>query len=106
MASASAELDIELESFITMLYTCEAAIYLDTMPSRKHTLKKYLISASVPISTICKALGFIEPKKQSDINGQAIEEIFQKLLENIRLDHIGTTFRSMDTFVEPKPKTD
>ena len=61
MASASAELDIELESFITMLYTCEAAIYLDAMPSRKHMF-----------------LGFIEPKKQSDTNGQAI-------LENIRL---------------------
>ena len=36
MASASAELDIELESFITTLYTCEAAVYLDTIPSRKH----------------------------------------------------------------------
>ena len=55
------------------------------MPSRKHKLKKYLISDCVPISTICKALGFIEPKKQLDTNGQAVEDICQKLLENIRL---------------------
>ena len=85
MVSVSVELDIELESFITMLYTCEAAVYLDTMPSRKQTLKKYLIFASVPFSTICKALGFIESKKESDTDGQAIEEICQKLLENIRI---------------------
>ena len=85
MASACAELDIELESFITMLYTCEAAIYLDTMPSRKQTLKKYLISASVLISTICKALGFIESEKELDTDGQAKEEICQRLLENIRI---------------------
>ena len=85
MASASAELDIELESFVTMLYTCEAAVYLDTMPSRKQMLKKYLISASVPISTIYKALGFTESENELDTDGQAIEEICQKLLDNIRI---------------------
>ena len=85
MASASAKLDIELESYITILYTCEAAVYLDTMPSRKQTLKKYLISVSVPISIICKALEFIESEKELDTDGQAIEEICQKLLENIRI---------------------
>ena len=85
MASASAELDIELKSFITMLYTCEAAVYLDTMPSRKQMLKKYLISASIPISKICKALGFIESEKELDTDGQAIKEICQKLLENIKI---------------------
>ena len=35
----SAAFDVELESFITTLYTCEAAVYLDTSPSRKDTLK-------------------------------------------------------------------
>ena len=48
-------------------------------------LKKYLISVSVPVSTIHKALGFIESEKESDTDEQAIEEIRQKLLENIRL---------------------
>ena len=57
---ASSAFDIELESFITMLYTCEAAVYLDTNPSRKEALKKYLISACVPISKICKALRLVE----------------------------------------------
>ena len=73
MASASAELDIELESFTTTQYTCEAAVYLDTMPSRKQMLKKYLISVSVPISTVYKALGFTESEKKSDTDGQVIE---------------------------------
>ena len=78
-------MDIELESFITMLYTCEGAVYLETMPSRKQTLKKYLISASVPISTICQALGFIESEMESNTDRQAVEAICQKLLENIRI---------------------
>ena len=99
MASASAELDIELESFITMLYTCEAAISLDTMPSRKQTLKKYLISVSVPISTICKALGFIESEKESDTDGHAAEEICQQLLENIRIKIVYLENRNKNKYV-------
>ena len=80
---ASAAFDIELESFITMLYTCEAAVYLDTSPSRKDTLKKYLVSALVPISTICKVLGFVD-SEQLETHGESIEEICQKLLQNMR----------------------
>ena len=79
---ASAACDIELKSFITTLYTCEAAVYLDTSPSRKETLKKYLISALVPISTICKALGFVD-SKELETHGESVKEICQKLLENM-----------------------
>ena len=57
---ASVVFDIELKSVITMLYTCEAAVYLDTSPSQKETLKTYLISALVPISTVCKVLRFVD----------------------------------------------
>ena len=60
---ASAVFDVELKSFITMLYTCEAAVYLDTSPNRKETLKKYLISTLVPISTICKVLRFVDSEE-------------------------------------------
>ena len=57
------DIDIDLESCITTLYMCEsAAVYLDTNPTRKQTLKKYL-SVAVPISTICKALGFNDSDK-------------------------------------------
>ena len=51
---ASAAFDVELETVITMLYTCEAAVYLDTSPSQKDKLKSrlYLISVLVPISTM------------------------------------------------------
>ena len=78
----SAAFDVELESVITKLYTCEAAVYLDTSPSQKKTLKKYLISMLVPISTVCKALGFVDSQRL-DTDGQSIEEIFQKLLGNM-----------------------
>ena len=80
---ASAAFDIELESFITTLYTCEAAVYLDTSPSRKETLQKYLISALVPISTICNALRFVD-SKELETHGESIKEICQKLLENMQ----------------------
>ena len=65
-----------------MLYTCEAAVYLDTSASQKETLKKYLISALVPISTVSKALRFVD-SRQLDTNGQSIEEICRNLLENM-----------------------
>ena len=80
---ASAVFDIELQSFITTLYTCEAAVYLDTNPSRKEMLKKYLISACALISKICKALRFVE-SDQLNTDGQSMEENCQQLLENIR----------------------
>ena len=79
---ASATFDVELESFITTLYTCEAAVYLDTSPSRMDTLKKYLASALVPICTICKVLRFVN-SEQLETHGESIEEICQKLLENM-----------------------
>ena len=63
---ACSDIAIELESFITTLYTCESAVYLDASPMRKQTLKKYLLSAVVPISTICKALGFNDSEQIQD----------------------------------------
>ena len=79
---ASAAFDVKLETVITMLYTCDAAVYLDTNASQKESLKKYLISALVPISTVCKALRFVD-SQQLDTNGQSIEKICQNLLENM-----------------------
>ena len=55
---ACSDINNELEKFITTLYTCESAVYLDASPMRKQTLKKYLLSVVMPISTIRKALGF------------------------------------------------
>ena len=57
-------------------------MYLDSSASQKETLKKYLISALVPISTMCKALGFVD-SQQLDTNGQSVKEICQNLLENM-----------------------
>ena len=82
MANASGQLDIELESVITTLYTCQAAVYLDLNPSQKEILQKYLLSACVPISTISKALRFVE-SEEVDTEGQGVEEICQELLEKI-----------------------
>ena len=79
---ASAAFDVELEIVITVLYTCEAAVYLDTSVSRKETLKKYLISALAPISTVCKALRFVD-SQQLDTNGQSVKEVCQNLLKNM-----------------------
>ena len=79
---ASAAFDIELETVTTMLYTCEAAVYLDTSASQKETLKKYFISALVPISIVCKALWFVD-SQQLDTDGQSIKEICQNLLKNM-----------------------
>ena len=84
LGSASCDLDIQLEKFITMLYTCESTVYLDTILTRKQTLKKYLISATVPITTIVKALGFVE-HQPLDTQGPIVEETCQKLLEDIRI---------------------
>ena len=46
------ELDVQLDTFIRTLYSCESAVYIDNNGGRKQTLKKYLISAAVPVSTI------------------------------------------------------
>ena len=77
------DIDTELESVITTLYTCESAVCLDASPMRKQTLKKYLLSAIVPISTICKALGFNNSEQIHDDG--PVEEVCQVILENIRL---------------------
>ena len=76
MASASAELDIELESFITTLYTCEAAVYLDTIPSRKQMLKKYLFLRVYQSQEYARLLDLLN-QKRNHTDGQAIEEICQ-----------------------------
>ena len=50
---------------------------------RKQTLKKYLLSAVVPITTICNALGF---KLSGEIHtDEPVEEVCQLILENIRI---------------------
>ena len=80
---ANSNIDIELDSLITTLYTCESTVYLDASLTRKQTLKKYLLSAVVPITTICNALGFNSCKEiQPD---GPIEEVCQLILEDIRL---------------------
>ena len=80
---ACSDINIELESFITTLYTCESAVYLDASPMRKQTLKKYLLSVVVPIGTTCKALGFNDSEKIQEDG--PVEEVCQLILENIRL---------------------
>ena len=79
LGTAGCDLDIQLEKFITMLYTCESAVYLDTIPTRKQTFKKYLISAAVPITTIVKALGFIK-HQPLDTQGPIVKETCQNFL--------------------------
>ena len=71
---ASATFDVELESFITTLYTCEAAVYFGYQPKQKGHFKNYLVSALVPISTICKVLGFVD-SEQLETHGESVEEI-------------------------------
>ena len=72
---AGSNIDIELETFITTLFTCHSAVYLDAIPMRKQTLKEYLLSAAVPITTICKALDFNDSAKiQED---EPVEEVCQ-----------------------------
>ena len=45
--------------------------------------KKYLLSAVVPITTICSALGFkLSGEIQTD---ELVEEVCQLILENIRI---------------------
>ena len=89
--------NIELESFITTLYTCESAVYLDASPTRKQTLKKYLLSAGVPISMICKALGFNDSDKIQEDG--PIQEVYQLILENIRLKIGFLKGRTKNTYV-------
>ena len=94
---ACSDIDIELESFITTLYTCESAVYLDGSPMRKQTLKKYLLSAIVPISKICKALGFNDSEQIQDDG--PVEEVCQLILENIRLKIEFLKGRRKNTYV-------
>ena len=77
------DINIELGSFITTLYACASAVYLDASPMRKQTLKKYCLSAVVPVSTICKALGFNDSDKIQEDG--PVDEVCQLILENIRL---------------------
>ena len=80
---ASSDLDIELDNAISTLYTCQTAVYMDYSETRKQTLKKYLLSAVVPITTICNALGFkLSGEIQMD---ELVEEVCLLILENIRI---------------------
>ena len=54
------DLVAKFEDFITTWYSVKAAVYLDNKPSRKNTLKNYLLSVSNPITAIVTALGFKE----------------------------------------------
>ena len=94
---ACSDINIGLESFITTLYTCESAVYLDSSPTRKQTLKKYLLSAIVPISIICKALGFNDSEQIQDDG--PVEEVCQLILENIRLKIEFLKGRTKNTYV-------
>ena len=81
--TASSDLDIELDNAISTLYICQTAVYMDSSETRKQTLKKYLLSAVVPIITICDALGF---KLSGEIQTDGpVEEVCQLILENIRI---------------------
>ena len=80
---ASSDVDIELDDAITTLYTCQTAVYMDFSETRKQTLKKYLLSAVVQITSICNALGFkLSGEMQTD---ELVEEVCQLILENIRI---------------------
>ena len=94
---ACSNINIELESFITTLYTCEPAVYLDASPIRKETLKKHLLSVVVPISTICKALAFNNSEKIQEDG--PVEEVCQLILENIRLKIKFLKGRTKNTYV-------
>ena len=59
-------------------------MYVDNNGGRKQTLKKYLISAAVPISTIVQSLGFIQ-HEAVNMDLPTVEEMCQKILEDIRL---------------------
>ena len=80
---ASSDLDIELDDPINTLYTRQTAVYMESSETRKQTLKKYLLSAAVPITTICNALRFkLSGEIQMD---EPVEEVCQLILENIRI---------------------
>ena len=76
---------------------CESAVYLDTKPMRKQTLKKYLLSATVPISTICKALAFNDSDKV--YKDGPVEEVCQLILENIRIKIEFLKGRNKNTYI-------
>ena len=80
----TSELDVHLDTFIRTLYSCKSAIYLDNNGGRKQTLKKYLISAVVPISTKVQNLRFIQ-HESVNMDLPTVEEMCQKILEDIRL---------------------
>ena len=70
---ASSDVDIELDNAISPLHTCQTVVYMDSSETRKQMLKKYL-SAVVPITSICNALGFkLSGEIQTD---EPVEEVF------------------------------
>ena len=80
---ASSNVDTELDDTISALYTCQTAVYMDSSETRKQTLKKYLLSTVVPITSICNALGFkLSGEIQTD---ELLEEVCQLILENLRI---------------------
>ena len=82
--SHTSELNIQFDTFIRTLYSCKSAVYVDNNSGRKQTLKKYLISTAVPISTIVQNLGFIQ-HEAVNVDLPTVEETCQKILEDIRL---------------------
>ena len=76
------ELNVQLDTFIRTLYSCKSAVYVDNNGGRKQTLKKYLISTAVPISTIVQNLGFVQ-HEAVNMDLPTVEETCQKVLEDI-----------------------
>ena len=66
----TSELDVQLDTFIRTLYSCESAMYVD--------------NTAVPISTIVQNLGFIQ-HEAVNVDLPTVEETCQKILEGIRL---------------------
>ena len=91
----TSELDVQLDTFIRTLYSCESAMYIDNHCGRKQTLNKYLISAAVPISTIVQSLGFLQ-HEAVNVDLPTVEEMCQKILEDIRLKIEYLKYRKMN----------
>ena len=91
----TSELDFQLDTFIRTLYSCESAVYIDNNGGRKQTLKKYLISAAVPISTIVQNLAFVQ-HEAVNVDLPTVEETCQKILEDIRLKIEYLKYRKMN----------
>ena len=89
------ELDIQLDTFIKTLYSWESAVYVDNNGGRKQTLKKYLISTAVPISTTVQNMGFVQ-HEAVNMDLPTVEETCQKILEDIRLKIEYLKYRKMN----------